>query len=84
MINFAYRPDSDRGRGLLSFVQGSYTEGDGGSQDMKTIYAILLFCCFALGLYFLAKNPRWMMDLEHVSALGIGAVFGFLLGRFFP
>jgi len=51
---------------------------------MKAIYGILLVCCLAEGLYSIIKDPRWVMDPEHLTALGIGAVFGFLIGRFMP
>jgi hypothetical protein len=56
----------------------------GRRPGMKAIFGILFVGCLALGLYFLIKNPHWMMDPEHASALGIGAVLGFLLGRLFP
>jgi len=49
---------------------------------MKAIYGILLVCCIVTGLYFLTKDPRWLIDPEHLTAAAIGAMYGFLLGRF--
>ena len=49
---------------------------------MRAIYGTLLVFGLAAGFYFLLKDPRWMMESGRMTALGIGAVFGYLLGRF--
>ncbi len=48
---------------------------------MRAIFILLFVSCAVVGILFLLKNPHWITDSEHISALGIGLVLGFALGK---
>jgi len=46
---------------------------------VKFLLGVLFFCLSAYGIYTWIMNPAWIMNSDHIAAVGIGIGWGIFI-----